>query len=676
MTNKKKPYALKYRPDIDGLRAVAILPVIFFHSGMPGFTGGYVGVDVFFVISGFLITSLLVQDIDAGTFRFSNFWIRRARRILPALIVVMAVCLAVGWTLAFPDDFVKLAQSTLAQAVFASNLFFWSETGYFAAPADAQPLLHTWSLAIEEQYYLLFPLILVLLSRHLKHSRFRVIFGAALLSLGFSIFGAFDHPEAAFYSIHSRAWELLAGSLLALLAQQTADSNAQPTTFDKWLGGLGLSAIVFSVVGFSETTPFPGAAAMIPTTGAAAIIWANRHGATGVGVLLACPQLVWVGALSYSLYLWHWPTLVFAKTIFYPNLDGLQTAAAVGLSFLAAWLSYAYIETPIRRRALFRTGRTMTAAALIGLATLICGSAIIWSADGIRSRFSVDINAILDARTWPADLYGCAGLIMEPCPLGATSSTGRVDFVLWGDSHAQALLPLIDSIARDSGVSGIYWGTPCPPIFGVTREKQVARCAKGNAALADILDKSTVRLIIVAARWSLYTEGFTRFELDTNESGTRYIADQHEVAGSRETANQIFDRYFAPSVQELADGTRHVAIVAEVPTHEFDPVDCLIRSRTVLHRCSTPRDQIRERQLFIDRQLTALGDMDGVAVVRPVNTLCDAARCPTWIDGRAVYKDDDHLSLEGAMLLKPLLKPMFTDLRNNLSNPKLNGSLE
>ncbi len=671
MTNKKQSYALKYRPDIDGLRAVAILPVIFFHSGLPGFGGGYVGVDVFFVISGFLITSLLVQDIDAGTFRFSDFWIRRARRILPALIVVMAVCLVVGWTLAFPDDFVKLAQSALAQSVFASNLFFWSETGYFAAPADAQPLLHTWSLAIEEQYYLLFPLILVLLTRHFEHSRFRVIFGAALLSLGLSIFGVFDHPEAAFYSIHSRAWELLAGSLLALLAQQTAGTDTQPTLVDKWLGGLGLSAIVVSVVGFSETTPFPGAAAVLPTAGAAALIWANRHGVTGVGVLLACPLLVWIGALSYSLYLWHWPTLVFAKTIFYPNLDGLQTAAAIGLSFLAAWLSYTYIETPIRRRTLFRTGRTMTTAVLVGLATLISGSAIIWSADGVRSRFSTDVNAILDARIWPTDLYGCASLILEPCPLGAASSEGRIDFVLWGDSHAQALLPLIDRLARDSGVSGIYWGTPCPPIFGVSREKKMVQCAGGDKALADLLDKHAVRLIIKAARWSLYTEGFTSFELDTNESGTRYIADQHGVARSRETANQIFDRHFAPSMAELADGTRRIAVVAEVPIHEFDPVDCLARSPTAQHRCSTPRDQIRERQLFIDRQLTALDDMDGVAVVRPLSTLCDAARCPTWIDGRAAYKDDDHLSFEGVMLLEPLFKPMFTDLRNRPPVPKL-----
>lgn len=459
-------------------------------------------------------------------------------------------------------------------------------------------------------------------------------------------------------------------------AQQAAGSNARPTTLDKWLGGLGLGAVIVSVVGFSETTPFPGAAAVIPTAGAAAVIWANRHGVTGVGVLLACPLLVWIGALSYSLYLWHWPTLVFAKTVFYPNLDGLRTAAAVGLSFLAAWLSYTYVETPIRRRTLFRTGGTMTAAVLIGLVTLIAGSAMIWSADGFRSRFSADVNAILEARTWPTDLYGCASIIMAPCPLGAVSSSGRIDFVLWGDSHAQALLPLIDRLARNSGVSGIYWGTTCPPVFGVSREKQMARCAKGNTELADLLDENAVRLIIAAARWSLYTEGFTSFELDTNESGTRYIADQHGVAGSRETANQIFARHFAPSMANLRNSTRRVAVVAEVPTHGFDPVDCLARSPTVPHRCSTPRDQIRERQLFIDSQLAALDNMAGVAVVRPVSTLCDDERCPTWIDGRAAYKDDDHLSLKGVMLLAPLFKQMITDLHNKPSDPKLIDSLE
>ena len=433
MPNQKKPSSIKYRADIDGLRAVAIVPVILFHGGLPFVSGGYVGVDVFFVISGFLITSLLIEDIDAGTFRMSSFWLRRARRILPALILVMAACLVAGWFLTFPADYVRLVQSALAQTLFASNFFFWSETGYFAAPADAQPLLHTWSLAIEEQYYLLFPIILVLLTRYCNPLRFRVILGLALLSLGFSVVGAFDHPEAAFYSLHSRAWELLAGSLLALLSQRiAARSSAAPTTSDHWLGWLGLGAVTVSIIGFDEGTPFPGAAALLPTAGAAAMIWANRHGLTGGGVVLSSAPLVWIGRLSYSLYLWHWPVLVFARMIFYPDLDGPLTAAVLGLSFVLAWLSYAYVETPIRRRRLLQNDRMMAAAVTASLATLIVGSAMIWSKDGVGSRVGDEVNTILEARNWPTEAYACADTMMSPCPLGAETSSDRIDFVLWG----------------------------------------------------------------------------------------------------------------------------------------------------------------------------------------------------------------------------------------------------
>lgn len=293
--------ALAYRRDIDGLRAIAVLAVVLFHFGVPGVTGGFVGVDVFFVISGFLITSIIWREREAGRFSFVDFWARRARRILPALLVMMFTSLVAGWFLMAPKDYSELGRSIHNQVVFISNLFFMRQDGYFDTASDMKPMLHTWSLSVEEQFYIAFPLLLALLSSWLKQWR-SALFVLLLVSFAASVWAVANEPDKAFFLLPMRAWELLAGSMLAVMPVRAGRASpllAQAVS----LFSLGL--ILVAVLGYDANTAFPGAAALLPVLGVVGLIWANGQHPTWVGRLLGSRVLVGIGLISYSWYLWH-----------------------------------------------------------------------------------------------------------------------------------------------------------------------------------------------------------------------------------------------------------------------------------------------------------------------------------------------------------------------------------
>jgi len=286
--------SLVYRRDIDGLRAIAVIAVVLFHFGVPGLTGGFVGVDVFFVISGYLITSISWRQREAGRFSFVECWTRRARRILPALFAMIAVLLAVGWVLMAPKDYEQLGQSVRYQVMFASNLLFMRQDGYFDVASDLKPLLHTWSLAVEEQFYILFPLLLTLLASRFRHWRL-ALFGVLLISFGLSVWAVAQHPEKAFFLLPMRAWELLAGAMLAVAPVSKTRLTAAAA---QCISLLGLGLILIAVFAYDKNTPFPGAAALLPVLGVVALIWANEHHSTWVGRILSSRLLVGLGLIS------------------------------------------------------------------------------------------------------------------------------------------------------------------------------------------------------------------------------------------------------------------------------------------------------------------------------------------------------------------------------------------
>ncbi len=325
---------MRYRADVDGLRTIAVVPVVLFHAGMPFFSGGFVGVDVFFVISGYLITNLILNDLDRGGFSIANFYQRRIRRIFPALAVVFAFCLAAGFALLTPEDYAGLGRSIVASSAFASNIYFWRSTNYFAPDSDAEPLLHTWSLSVEEQYYVFYPLLLLVLAR-LRWPPARWLIGIVVVSLIAATLLVFYKPSATFYLLPTRAWELMIGGVVAI-----ADNDLQRGRLTRTLAGLaGLAAILLPVLLYTSRTPFPGLAALPPTIGAALIIWSGGAPLTPVARLLSSRPFVLVGQASYSLYLWHFPLLAFAAYAAGGEL-GLGLALALCLlALIAAFLS-------------------------------------------------------------------------------------------------------------------------------------------------------------------------------------------------------------------------------------------------------------------------------------------------------------------------------------------------
>ena len=436
---------MKYRPEIDGLRAVAILPVVLFHAGMPGFSGGFVGVDVFFVISGYLITSIIHGELQGGGFSFVNFYKRRMRRIFPALFVMLAVSFVAALVILPPSELQQFSDSLVASTFFYSNIYFLHESGYFATAAELTPLLHTWSLAVEEQFYFIFPAMLFF-SWRLGH-RGQMVFMAlvAVASLVAAQVYLATNPTLAFFVLPTRFWELLLGALAAYLLA----GPALPGRGASGLSWLGLAMILAAVFGYSPATPFPGVAALLPTLGAVLVILtcdADR----GAGRLLAWRGLVMIGLFSYSLYLWHYPMLSFMR-----HFDGgdrpAMLAAAVAASALAAYLSFRFVEVPVRRSASLSTVRVYASAAAAMLVLLGIGLAGSYSS-GFKSFYVA--YRLDDATRKNYELYAAAADRGRAMNKGADDGACVFRFETLTDDFVSRF----DSCARDHGKATVMIG--------------------------------------------------------------------------------------------------------------------------------------------------------------------------------------------------------------------------
>ena len=450
---------MAYRPDIDGLRAVAVLGVVFFHAALK-FPGGYVGVDVFFVISGFLITSLLIKELRQETFSLLNFWERRARRILPALAVVVTAIIAAGWVFLMPADYKDLGKQVISLVGFSSNFRFWNETGYFAAAAETKPMLHTWSLSLEEQFYLFIPLLLMGLFRVRKsHWIVATLLLIALISFGLSVYGSYHAPAATFFLLPARAWELATGSLLAFAP---AIPEARLRTLLAWLG---LSAILVPFFFYAPGIRFPGLTALPPVAGAALLIWSGfQLPYTNFELplpnrLLASRSLVWIGLISYSLYLWHWPLFAFYKYVnICTNKLVKDTWWPIRLSLVAAsvalaWLSQRFVERPFRTRTLIHSRKHLFALSGIVVAALVLVSLLLLRTNGATNRLSPKARQIAAGSMNYAFRIG---LTAKDIPdhltqFGDPKTPPKV--LVWGDSHAMAIIPAVDLAYKKAGIA-------------------------------------------------------------------------------------------------------------------------------------------------------------------------------------------------------------------------------
>lgn len=425
---------MEYRREIDGLRAVAVMPVVFFHAGFDAFSGGFVGVDVFFVISGYLITSILVDELSRDSFSIVRFYERRARRILPALVFVMLCCIPFAWFWMLPDSLLEFGNSLGAVSLFVSNFLFWQEIGYFAAAAEEKPLLHTWSLAVEEQYYLLYPLLLAVVWRWKRQWLVGTLVVGAVGSLILAELGTRYRPDAAYYLAPFRAWELLVGSLIACWhAREGTEIRGS-----EWGASLGVIALLLAIVLYDRQTPFPGLYALLPVLGTALVIHCATT-TTTVGRWLGVPLLVGIGLISYSVYLWHQPLYAFARIrSLGPPSDALFALLA-GLSMLLGWLSWRFVEKPFRHRAGFsrRAIFGMSGFAILvalGLALLIHVS------DGVPNRFKSDADIAMSM----ADRAAYVVKRQEAAQrVRAFAAEGPVKVLVIGDSFSQDFINVL-----------------------------------------------------------------------------------------------------------------------------------------------------------------------------------------------------------------------------------------
>ena len=348
---------MQYRPEIDGLRALAVTAVILFHAHLL-LPGGFVGVDVFFVISGYLIAGLLARDLDRGTFRITTFWERRVRRIFPASVLVVLCTLLVGGALCMPGQYVQLARSAMAHALMSANLFFWHTFSYFDGRGETTPLLHMWSLAVEEQFYLVFPVVLAWLWPRGRKVVLVVMALAAIVSLGVSILGLFVARSSSFYLLPARAWEMLLGGMLAVRLPTRGEVNAS-AGMRTVIGWAGLVAMLIAGLWYSAATPYPGWQALLPCVGTVMILWSQEQGLLGVGRLLVWPPLRWIGQMSFSLYLWHWPVMAYLRDVGGHDAPLDMVAAILVASGLSVF-TWCFVEVPFRRKCLgFNTSRIL-----------------------------------------------------------------------------------------------------------------------------------------------------------------------------------------------------------------------------------------------------------------------------------------------------------------------------
>jgi peptidoglycan/LPS O-acetylase OafA/YrhL len=669
----------KYRPDIDGLRAVAVLSVVAFHAFPAWMKGGFIGVDVFFVISGFLISTIIFENLDRGTFSFTEFYARRIKRIFPALLLVLIASFAFGWFALLADEYKQLGKHIAAGAGFVSNLVLWSEAGYFDNSAETKPLLHLWSLGIEEQFYIIWPFVLWFAWKR-KFNLLTLTVIVALISFGLNLKGIKQDSVATFYSPQTRFWELLSGSLLAWFAIYKNNAFQSYTLkIDGWLAkviyrepveadGKTLSNVVafagslFLAYGFWRITKevsFPGKWAVIPVLGAILIIlagpkaWINRK-------ILSNKIAVWFGLISFPLYLWHWPLLSFARIVEGEVPSRNIRIAAVVLSIALAWLTYKFVERPIRLG-----GRNkLKVTSLIILMTIVGYVGYnAYSRDGLKFRQVVkttEINAA--AFSMPKiDSFRerCKSIVLKEhkghCLVnGGNDDISQFATYFLGDSHSEALsLGLINS-----DVSFLSLGRGgCLPLVGVERftENGPRQCESAYSTFFNkvVTSASKKSDVIVTARFSAYVEGTGFGEIDDKPRTPGNLHIQKPGIKIEKTESLYRDTFkvgLNDTLKVLTKSFNRVIFVLQVPELGFDPKACISRPFKMNRaNCYVSKDEVLNRQKkYREALFEVLLSFPSVLVYDPLDLFCDASKCYAMRNGVMFYRDDDHISVAGA----------------------------
>lgn len=672
----------KYRPDIDGLRAIAVLSVVGFHAFPKWFEGGFIGVDVFFVISGFLISTIIFESLDKGTFSFTQFYARRIRRIFPSLLLVLIVSFAFGWFSLLAAEYKQLGKHIAAGAGFVSNIVFWKEAGYFDNAASTKPLLHLWTLGIEEQFYIVWPLVLWLAWKR-KINLLAITLLVSGVSFYLNIQGVKQDAVATFYSLQTRFWELASGSLLAWISNyKNATCTNVKTKVDDWLGALiykhapgsGNKILVnlLSVAGFlllvygfryiNENVSFPGAWALVPVLGTVILIsagskaWINR-------TILSNRLAVWFGLISFPLYLWHWPLLSFATIMESEFPHRNIRIATVFLSIILAWLTFKLVEKPIRLGGHSKAKITilvalMAAVGLVGFNT--------YSSDGFKFRHK-KLEPFVQQLSWPEymirrqecnDRYGTN--FGQYCL--NDNVTKDPEIILIGDSQANHLFEGLNLATPGKNLLMIGKGA-CPPFIGLSvriAEGEQNCQSKLDATLKIIREHPSIRTVVISMMGAAYVNNKRGFK-----GGLAYL---HETGKEiTDDSARIFSEGMRRTLKVLLQQNKEIIFVISTPRLNFHPALCIktrplsIENKKLKEPCAMSKDlYLRDNKKYLDVVSNVLVDFPAVKVLDTTKALCDDEFCYAMLDGVLLYRDDVHLSLEGSKFIGNFFKATYS----------------
>ena len=622
--------ALPYRPDVDGLRAVAILSVLAFHAFPQWLPGAFIGVDVFFVISGFLISRIVFTGLSAGTFSFGHFYARRVRRIFPSLTVILIFALGVGWRIQRQVEFARLGTHVAAAAGFVSNIALWLESGYFDSSADAKPLLNLWSLGIEEQFYIVFPL-LVFLAWRLRIARMPLLLAISAASFATSLLLLTRDPSAAFYLPHARCWELMAGCLLAQAGIGDSSSRGEAGAATTRAPGpvlrnvaslAGVLLITTGLVLIDASRSFPGTWALLPVAGAVSLIWAGPDAFFNRRVL-AQPLMVWIGLISFQLYLWHWPLLAFLHIARPEDSDVTSRALVLATCFPLAWATYAWIDKPVR------TGppsRIKVTSSCVALAIAGFASFGVYLQAGFPQHTPDALTALANYSFPMVEAYRKRSCFLERnqgfAQFGECTQSvpGSKEVVLWGDSHAAHLFPGLEEAARDRFTLTQLTAGSCPPILD-TDYRARPRCRKINDGILARIARERPYEVILSAYWPEYP--WQKLPLTIDRLFAAGVARVLVVGPS-------------PLWQSELPSLLYARAKADTPAHRFP------------RRLSTGSG---EKQTSFDKQFAEAIARPGVSYVSVLSILCNESGCLTSTRGDAssiVAWDIFHLTTEGS----------------------------
>ncbi len=630
------PTESNYRPDIDGLRAIAVMSVVLYHFGIGGLQGGFVGVDVFFVISGYLITGIIHSELKRGEFTLARFYERRARRIFPALFVMLLVTMVTGFFVLLPSDLARLGQAATATVLFVSNALYFRQSGYFDSASDFNALLHTWSLGVEEQFYVGLPLLLMLVHRYRPNWVLRVIAASALVSFAACVLVQPIMAKAVFFLSPFRAWELLLGSLVALRAAP----QVRDDTLRSLLSVAAVATLVGAIVFMRAGVDFPGWKAAIPVLVTAVLLHLGGGGRTWGGALLSSRPLVFVGLISYSLYLWHWPLLVLVS---YRQgmtpLSSEQGLALLGLTLLLAVASYRFVEQPFRRwRKQGDAGDRGRVFAASGVgAVLLVGIGVGFAASsGLPQRVPAKVLALDQARSPDIPFKECDGKPISigsaACRIGADGSSKLA--LVWGDSWAIAWAPALDEVLKREGQRGVLaLRSACAPLPGVNNRKSPSCIGRNEQVLDWIRLNRPARVYLIAA-WPAWT----------NETGGYPLEDSSKFQRN----DRIFEVAYPRTLKAIKSYVDQVIVVGPVPgAPDFLPYQVAL---AVWNGNKFPDPMARAE---FDRSRRSFWQVAGrhlgnAQVIDPAVWFCDSETCRYLSENRLLYRDGHHLSVDGA----------------------------